>query len=81
LVVAANVRLGVNSLQDLITKAKRQPGVLNYATAGNGSAPHLCTALFSQTEGADTQVTFGIPPLVLPMIQASRLRALAVAQR
>jgi tripartite-type tricarboxylate transporter receptor subunit TctC len=101
LVVAANISLGVNSLQDLITRAKRQPGVLNYATSGNGSAPHLGAALFSQIAGVemvhipfkggapavqsviagDTQLTFGTPPSVLPMIQAGRLKALVVTQR
>jgi tripartite-type tricarboxylate transporter receptor subunit TctC len=101
LVVAANISLGINSLQDLVTRAKRQPGVLNYATSGNGSAPHLGAALFSQIAGVDmvhipfkgggpaiqsviagdTQITFGTPPSVLPMIQAGRLKALAVSQR
>jgi tripartite-type tricarboxylate transporter receptor subunit TctC len=101
LVVAANINLGINSLQDLVTRAKRQPGVLNYATSGNGSAPHLGAALFSQIAGiemvhipfkgggpaiqsviaGDTQITFGTPPSVLPMIQAGRLKALAVSQR
>jgi tripartite-type tricarboxylate transporter receptor subunit TctC len=101
LVIAANTSLGVNSLQDLINRAKRQPGVLNYATSGNGSAPHLGAALFSQLAGidmvhipfkggslaiqsviaGDTQVTFGTPPSVLPMIQAGRLKALAVSTR
>jgi tripartite-type tricarboxylate transporter receptor subunit TctC len=75
--------------------------VLNYATSGNGSAPHLGAALFSQIAGVDmvhipfkggapavqsviagdTQLTFGTPPSVLPMIQAGRLKALAVTQR
>jgi tripartite-type tricarboxylate transporter receptor subunit TctC len=101
LVIAANTSLGINSLQDLISRAKRQPGVLNYATSGNGSAPHLGAALFSQIAGidmvhipfkggapavqsviaGDTQLTFGTPPSVLPMIQAGRLKALAVTQR
>jgi tripartite-type tricarboxylate transporter receptor subunit TctC len=101
LVIAANTSLGINSLQDLINRAKRQPGVLNYATSGNGSAPHLGAALFSQLAGidmvhipfkggslaiqsviaGDTQVTFGTPPSVLPMIQAGRLKALAVSTR
>jgi tripartite-type tricarboxylate transporter receptor subunit TctC len=53
LVIAANTSLGINSLQELITRAKRQPGVLNYATSGNGSAPHLGAALFSQIAGVD----------------------------
>jgi tripartite-type tricarboxylate transporter receptor subunit TctC len=101
LIVAANTSLGINTLQELIARAKRQPGVLNYATSGNGSAPHLGAALFSQIAGVemvhipfkggslavqsviagDTQVTFGTPPSVLPMIQAGRLKALAVTLR
>jgi tripartite-type tricarboxylate transporter receptor subunit TctC len=101
LVVAANPSLGVNTLQELAARAKRQPGALNYATSGIGSAPHLGAALFSQIAGVemvhvpfkggahavqsvvagDTQVTFGTPPSVLPMIQAGRLKALAVTQR
>ncbi len=99
LVVAANVGLGINSLQDLIVRAKRQPGALNYATSGNGSAPHLGASLFEQVTGTDmvhipfkggapavqsviagdTKLTFGTPPSVLPMIQAGRLKALAVS--
>ncbi len=101
LVVAANISLGINTLQDLVARGKKQPGVLNYATSGNGSAPHLGAALFSQIAGVDmvhipfkggapavqsviagdTQLTFGTPPSVLPMIQAGRLKALAVTQR
>jgi tripartite-type tricarboxylate transporter receptor subunit TctC len=101
LVVAANTSLGVNTLQELVARAKRQPGVLNYATSGNGSAPHLGAAYFSQVTGidmvhipfkggapavqsviaGDTQLTFGTPPSVLPMIQAGRLKALAVSAR
>jgi tripartite-type tricarboxylate transporter receptor subunit TctC len=53
LVIAVNTGLGINSLNDLIVRAKRQPGALNYATSGNGSAPHLGAALFSQIAGLD----------------------------
>lgn len=35
----------VNSLQDLIAKAKAQPGALNYTSAGNASFGHLSTEL------------------------------------
>jgi tripartite-type tricarboxylate transporter receptor subunit TctC len=101
LVLAANPATGISSVQDLIERAKKSPGTLNYATSGNGSAPHLGAALFSQLTGAemthipfrgggpavqsvlagDTQITCGTPPSVLPMIQAGRLRALAVSTR
>ena len=101
LVIAVNPGLGINSVQDLIARAKQSPGRINYATSGNGSAPHLGAALFTQLTGVDmvhipfrggapaiqsviagdTQVTFGTPPSVLPMVQAGRLKGLAVSTR
>jgi len=101
LVIAVNPNIGIQSVQDLIARAKQNPGKINYATSGNGSAPHLGAALFTQLTGVDmvhipfrggapaiqsviagdTQVTFGTPPSVLPMIQAGRLKGLAVSTR
>jgi tripartite-type tricarboxylate transporter receptor subunit TctC len=101
LVIAVNPNIGINSVQDLISRAKQTPGKINYATSGNGSAPHLGAALFTQLTGVDmvhipfrggapaiqsviagdTQVTFGTPPSVLPMIQAARLKGLAVSTK
>lgn len=99
LVIAANPNIGIQNLQDLIARAKKEPGRINYATSGNGSAPHLGGALFTQLANVelthipfrgggpaiqsliagDTQITFGTPPSVLPMIQAGRLKGLAVS--
>jgi len=98
LVVAVNPGAGINTFQELIATAKAKPGVLNYTTSGNGSAPHLGAAHFSKVAGVemvhipyrggapaiqavvagDAQLTFGTPPSVLPMVQAGRLKALAV---
>jgi tripartite-type tricarboxylate transporter receptor subunit TctC len=59
LVIAANPSIGINSIQDLIAKAKKDPNALNYATSGNGSAPHLGAALFVQITGANmTHIPF-----------------------
>jgi tripartite-type tricarboxylate transporter receptor subunit TctC len=100
-VIAVNPSTGIFSVKDLIAKAKQDPGGLNYATSGNGSAPHLAGALFSQIAdvkmthipfrggslaiqsvvAGDTQLTFGTPPSVLPMVQSGRLRALAISQK
>jgi tripartite-type tricarboxylate transporter receptor subunit TctC len=101
LVVAVNPGLPVRSIPELIAEAKRAPGRLNFASSGNGSAPHLAAVLFSSVAGVemvhvpfkggapavqsvvagDTQVTFATPPTVLPMIQAGRLRGLAITGR
>ena len=98
LVLAVNPGAGINSMQELIAVAKKNPGMLNYTSSGNGSAPHLGAAHFSAVAGVemvhipykggapaigavvagDAQLTFGTPPSVLPMVQAGRLKALAV---
>ncbi|HVE50057.1 MAG TPA: tripartite tricarboxylate transporter substrate binding protein [Casimicrobiaceae bacterium] len=48
LVLAVNPDTGIKSVAELIAAAKKAPGKLNYSTSGNGSAPHLGAALFSQ---------------------------------
>jgi tripartite-type tricarboxylate transporter receptor subunit TctC len=101
LVVAVNPKVGVGTLRELIDLAKRNPGRLNYATSGNGAAPHLAAVLFQRLAGVemvhvpykgggpavqsvlagDTQLSFATPPSVLPLVQAGRLRALAITSR
>jgi tripartite-type tricarboxylate transporter receptor subunit TctC len=101
LVVVVNANSPIMSVKDLIAAAKKSPGALNFATSGNGSAPHFCAALFMQLTGVDmvhvpfkggaesvqsvlagdSQVTFATPPTVLSLVQAGRLRALAVTSR
>jgi tripartite-type tricarboxylate transporter receptor subunit TctC len=44
---------GVNSLQELVARAKEKPGALNYSTPGPGTAPHLVTELLKQRTGID----------------------------
>jgi tripartite-type tricarboxylate transporter receptor subunit TctC len=101
LVVAVNPSLPVDTLRDLIAYARKYPGKLNFATSGNGSAPHLAAVLFLRVANVemvhvpfkggapavqsvlagDTQISFATPPSVLPLVQAGRLRALAVTSR
>src|SRR3989442_4709928 len=53
LVVAVNPSLRVSSIRELIAEAKKAPGKLNFATSGNGSLPHLATALFDALAGVE----------------------------
>jgi tripartite-type tricarboxylate transporter receptor subunit TctC len=53
LVVAVNPSVGVATLGELIELAKKHPGKLNYASSGNGSAPHMAAVLFSRVAGVD----------------------------
>jgi len=55
LVLAVNPATGIRSLPELIAAARKDPGKLNYSSSGNGSAPHLGAALFTQL--TDAQMT------------------------
>jgi tripartite-type tricarboxylate transporter receptor subunit TctC len=101
LVIAVNPAVGANTLQELIEIARKAPGKLNFATSGNGAAPHLAAVLFMRLANVemvhvpykgggpavqsvlagDTQLSFATPPSVLPLVQAGRLKALAVTSR
>jgi len=101
LILAVNPGVGVNSVKELVAHAKKNPGKLNYATSGNGSAPHMAAVLFvrlAQVDmvhvpfrggapavqsvlAGDTQLAFATPPSVLPLVQAGRLKALAITSR
>lgn len=51
LVVPATSR--ISTVGDLISEAKTNPGKLNYASGGNGTAPHLGSELFKRMAGID----------------------------
>src|SRR2546425_4576921 len=40
-VLVANPSSGIGSIQELLERAKKEPGRINYASAGNGSGQHL----------------------------------------
>ena len=54
-VIAVGQKLQVKSLAELVELAKKQPGKLNYGTAGNGSAGHLAMEYFKSVAKIDIQ--------------------------
>jgi tripartite-type tricarboxylate transporter receptor subunit TctC len=52
-VLVVNPQLPVRTVQELIAAAKAQPGKIDYASSGNGSAQHLVSALFTSMAGID----------------------------
>src|SRR6266851_435832 len=53
-ILVVSPSLGVKTVADLVKLAKEQPGVLQYATAGRGSATHLNSELFNMVAGIKT---------------------------
>jgi tripartite-type tricarboxylate transporter receptor subunit TctC len=51
LVLVAHPSTGFTSAQDLIDAAKKQPGKINFASAGIGTGGHLAMELFARTAG------------------------------
>jgi tripartite-type tricarboxylate transporter receptor subunit TctC len=52
-VIAVSEKSPYKTLADLIADAKKNPGKINYGSAGNGSAGHLAMEYFSSEAGID----------------------------
>jgi tripartite-type tricarboxylate transporter receptor subunit TctC len=50
-VIAVSPQMKVNSLQELISMAKKEPGKINFGSAGNATTPHLGAELLAQEAG------------------------------
>jgi tripartite-type tricarboxylate transporter receptor subunit TctC len=70
-VMVVNPNGPIRSLPDLIAAAKARPGVLNYASSGNGSTSHLAIELLRAATGIDmTHVPFrGGTPAIQAVMQ------------
>lgn len=54
-VLAVPNSLPVNSVQELVSYAKRNPGKVNFGSAGSGTSHHLSGELFKMQTGIDAQ--------------------------
>lgn len=75
-VLVASKALGVNVVADLVARARKDPGKLNYGSTGAGSGSHLAMELFKVKTGTQMQhVPFrGAAPMVLELV-AGRIDA------
>lgn len=53
--LVTSVKIPVRTTQELVAYAKARPGVLNYASGGNGSQTHLAGELFRINTGTDVR--------------------------
>ncbi len=52
-VLVVNAQFQPASVRELVAAAKAQPGAIDYASSGNGSAQHLVAALFASLAGVN----------------------------
>ncbi len=52
-VLVVNPKVQAKTVKELITLAKAKPGAIAYASAGNGTAPHISAEMFKQMAGVD----------------------------
>jgi len=52
-ILAVSAAKPMKSVADLVAAAKAKPGVLNFASGGNGTPPHLAGELFKRAAGVD----------------------------
>ena len=65
---------GYKDVADLVAKVKAQPGVMNYASAGNGSATHMNAEKFRVAAGVQAQhVPFKGTPEALTETSSGRI--------
>ena len=69
-VLVVHPSLPVKTVKELIAMAKAKPGLLLYASTGNGGSPHLATEMFKQQANIDiTHIPYkGTPPAVTDLI-------------
>lgn len=53
MVLIANADTGIKSVQDLLDRAKKDPGGINVASSGNGVITHLAAVEFMELTGVD----------------------------
>lgn len=58
MVITVSPTLAVNSLPELISYSRTQPGGLNVAVPNRGGIPHLATELFRERSGAELTYVF-----------------------
>ena len=74
LVIAAAPSLGINSVPDLIARAKQRPGDIMYSALGPGTLPHATSELFQRRAGIELRyISYGATNQALEGVMGGRL--------
>ena len=74
LVIAAAPSLGINSVPELIARAKERPGDIMYSALGRGTLPHATSELFQRRAGIELRyISYGGTNQALQDVMGGRL--------
>jgi tripartite-type tricarboxylate transporter receptor subunit TctC len=88
-VIAANAKSELTTLQKVIAASKARPGSVSYGSPGSGSTPHLATEMFARAAGIElTHVPYkgGKPAITdvlggqLPLVAVNAVEVLPLVQ-
>jgi tripartite-type tricarboxylate transporter receptor subunit TctC len=80
MIVLVNPKSGINSLADLIARAKEKPGSLNYAISANGTLDHLvCEHLRVSTGVEMVRINYGGVPKAVTALMAGEVQVMVAS--
>jgi tripartite-type tricarboxylate transporter receptor subunit TctC len=75
LTLVAHPSLGVNSVKELVAKAKARPGQIDYASPANGTPHHLAMELLKQSLGISlTHIPYSSTPAALKDVVGGQVK-------
>ena len=80
MIVLVNPNSGINSVADLVARAKEKPGSMNYAIAGNGTLDHLVCEHLRASAGLDmVRINYGGVPKGITALMAGEVQMMVAS--
>ena len=80
MIVLANPKSGINSVADLVARAKEKPGSLNYAISANGTLDHLVSEHLRVSTGVDmVRINYGGVPKGVTALMAGEVQTMVAS--
>jgi tripartite-type tricarboxylate transporter receptor subunit TctC len=80
MIALVNPKSGINSLADLVARAKAKPGALNYAISANGTLDHLVSEHLRVSTGVDmVRINYGGVPKGITALMAGEVQVMVAS--
>ena len=80
MIVLTSPKSGIDSLADLVARAKQKPGALNYAISANGTLDHLVSEHLRVSTGVDmVRINYGGVPKGITALMAGEVQVMVAS--